>query len=63
MTVLMALSSIAVDQTKAMKKTMAQCIQLLDYLSSQADAKVRYHALDMIMNIHSNALYLSKANA
>jgi hypothetical protein len=48
---------------KSHKKTMAQCIQSLDSLSSQADATVPFHASDMIMNIHSNALYLSKANA
>jgi hypothetical protein len=63
MTVLMALSCIAVEQTKAREKTLAWCIQLLDYLSSQADTKVQNHTLDMIMNIHSDALYLSEANA
>jgi hypothetical protein len=63
MMVLMALSSIAVEQTKAMENTMARCIQLLDCLLSQAGAKVQFHALDMIMNIHSNTLHLSKVNA
>ncbi len=63
MTVLMALSSIAVEQTKATGKTMGRCIQLLDYLASNSEAKVRYHASDMIMNIHSNASYLSKTKA
>ncbi len=63
MMVLMALSSIAVEQTKSTEKIMTWCIQLLDYLSSQVDAKVCFCASDMIMNIHSNTLYLSKANA
>jgi hypothetical protein len=63
MTVLMALSSIAVEQTKATEKTMSRCIQLLDYLSGQSDAKVRFHASDMILNIHSDASYLSEAKA
>jgi hypothetical protein len=58
MTVLIALSSIAVEQTKAMKKAMAQCTQLLDYLSGHANAKVGLHASDMILNIHSDASYL-----
>jgi hypothetical protein len=31
MTVLKTLNSIAVEQTKAIEQTMAQCIQLLDY--------------------------------
>ncbi len=63
MMVLMALSSIAVKQTKVMEKTMAQCTQLLDYLSGHAVSKVRFHASDMILNIHSDASYLLEANA
>jgi hypothetical protein len=61
--VLMALSSITVEQTKATEKTMAQCTQMLDYLSGHADAKVRFHASDMILNIHWDASYLSEAKA
>jgi hypothetical protein len=56
----MALSSIAVEQTKATVKTMARCVQLLDYLASNSDAKVRFHASDMVMNIHTDASYLSE---
>ncbi len=63
MTVLMVLSSIAVEQMKATEKTMGRCIQLLDYLVSNSEAKVRFHASDMIMNIHSDASYLSKTKA
>jgi hypothetical protein len=40
MMVLIALSSITVEQTKATEKTMAGCTQFLDCLSGQADAKV-----------------------
>ncbi len=63
MTVLMALSTIAADQTKVTKRTMERCTQLLDYLAHNADAKVRFHASDMILNIHSEASYLSEAKA
>jgi hypothetical protein len=63
MTVLMALSSIAVEQTRATEKTMHRCTQLLDYLAGHSDAKVRFHASDMILNIHSDASYLSEAKA
>jgi hypothetical protein len=63
MTVLMALSSIAVEQMKATEKTMGCCVQLLDYLVSNLEAKVRFHVSDMIMNIHSEASYLSKTKA
>jgi hypothetical protein len=63
MMVLMALSAIAVEQTKATTKTMGRCIQLLDYLASNSEAKVRFYASDMIMNIHLDASYLSETGA
>jgi hypothetical protein len=39
MTVLMALSSIAMEQTKATDRTLERCMQLLDYLASNNPAK------------------------
>ena len=62
MMVLMGLSSIAVEQTKATEKTMERCIDLLNYLVTNQDAKVRFRASNMVKNIHSNASYLSKTN-
>ncbi len=61
--VLMALSSIAVEQTKAMERTMSHCRQSLDYLLGHSDAKICFHTSNMILNIHSDASYLSKTNA
>jgi hypothetical protein len=63
MTVFMALSMIAVEQTKLMVKMMEGCMQLLDYLSHNSEAKVQYHASNMILNIHLDTSYLSKAKA
>ncbi len=63
MTVLMALSTIAIEQMKAMAKTMSKCVQLLDYLAYHSDATVRFYASDMVMNINSDALYLSEGKA
>ena len=63
MTVFMAISSITMEQMKAMERTLARCTQLLDYLAGHADAKVCYHASNMIMNIHSDASYLSEEKA
>ena len=60
LSMLMALSSIASDQAKATCKTEEQVEQLLDYLVSHPDATIRYHASDMILNIHSDASYLSE---
>ncbi len=59
----MALSSIAMEQTKATDWTLERCMQLLDYLASNNPAKVRFHTSDMIMNIHFDASYLSAPGA
>ncbi len=63
MKVLIALSTITIDQTKSTNKIKAKCTQLLDYLAYHTDAKVCFYASNMIMNIHSDASYLSKGNA
>ena len=63
MTVLMALSTITDEQTIATECTLAKCTQMLDYLAHNVTAKVRFHASDMIMNIHSDASYPSESKA
>jgi hypothetical protein len=62
-TVLMPLNDIATEQTKAAEKTQAATNQILDYLTTHPDATIRYHASDMILNIHSDASYLLVSNA
>jgi hypothetical protein len=62
-TVLMPLNDIAAEQSKAMEKTQAATNQMLDYLATQPDATIRYHASVMILHIHSDASYLSVSNA
>jgi hypothetical protein len=59
----MALSTIASEQSKATEHTIATTEQLLDYLATHPDATMRYTASDMILNIHSDASYLSARNA
>ncbi len=63
LTVLMALSNIASKQAKCTESTMKKCKQLLDYLATHPGATVHFYASNMILNIHSNASYLSKTNA
>ncbi len=63
MTVLMVLSTIAAEQTIAIKTTLEKCTQLMDNLVHNADAKIRFHLSDMIMNVHLDASYLSEAKA
>ncbi len=59
----MALSSIAVDQTKAMEQSMSCCRKLLDCLLGHLGAKIHFHASVMILNIHSDTSYLSEEEA
>jgi hypothetical protein len=63
MTVLIALSTIASEQAKATQKTIANTEQLLDYLATHPNATMRFSASDMILNIHSDASYLSARDA
>ena len=63
LTTLVALSSIASEQTKATQNTEKKVTQLLDYLQTHKDATVRYVASDMVLNIHSDASYLSEPQA
>jgi hypothetical protein len=62
-TVLMALSSIAIKQSKGTKNTMEKAKQLLDYLATYPDVTIHFQASDMILNVHSNASYLSESEA
>jgi hypothetical protein len=63
MTVLMALSSIASEQTKGTEGTLEKAYQVLDYLVTHPNAVVRFCASDVAMNIHLDTLYLSKPEA
>jgi hypothetical protein len=62
-TVVMPLNDIATEQTKAAEKTQADMNQLLDYLATHPNATIKYHASDMILQIHSDASYLLVSNA
>jgi hypothetical protein len=61
--VLMPLNDIVTEQTKVTEKTQDATNQLLDYLVTNPEATIRYHASDMILHIHSDASYLSVSNA
>ena len=63
MTILMALSLIASEQTKGTERTFKKAYQVLNYLASHPDAVVRFQASDMVMNIYSDTSYLSKPKA
>jgi hypothetical protein len=55
LTLLMTLSTIAHEQTKATEKTDMSVNHMLDYCATHPDATIRFRASDMILNIHSDA--------
>ena len=59
LTVLVSLSAIASEYAKAMKTTLKNVNQMLDYLVTNPDTAIRFHASDVILNIHSDASHLS----
>jgi hypothetical protein len=63
MMVLMALSTIASKQTTETEQTMEKALQVLDYLATHPDATVKFRASDIVMNIHSDASYLTEPKA
>ena len=63
LTILMALSTIASKQAKGTHNNMMKTKQLVDYLATHPDAMVRFHTSAMILNVHADASYLSKANS
>ena len=63
LTTLPGLSSIASEQAQATEQTKVKVQQLLDYLVTRPEAKVRYYRSNMVLNIHSDVLYLSEARA
>ncbi len=62
-TILMALSAIATQQSTPTEETLAPVNQILDYIRTHPDAKIRYRASNMVLNVHSNASYLSAPKA
>ena len=62
-TILVALVTIASQQTSATQATSKYVTHLLDYCHTYPDSKVRYHASDMILHIHCYAPYNSEAKA
>jgi hypothetical protein len=58
-----ALSSLASQQAKGTEQTARDAVKFLNYCATHPDAKLRYHASDMILKIHSDASYLSESKA
>ena len=57
-TVLVSLSDIGSEQSRATSKTMNEVQQIIDYLASNPNATIFYHVSGMILFIHSDYSYL-----
>jgi hypothetical protein len=51
---------LASEQTKATAATADKIIKLINYCTMNPEATLHYHISDMILNIHSDASYLSE---
>jgi hypothetical protein len=59
-TLIMPINMLASEQSKASADTADKVIKLLIYCNTHPETKIRYHASDMILYIHSDASYLSE---
>jgi hypothetical protein len=62
-TLIMPINVLASEQSKATEVTANKVIKLLNYCNTHPETKIRYHASDMILHIHSDASYLSENEA
>jgi hypothetical protein len=58
-TLIMPINVLASEQSNAIEVTADKVIKLLNYCSTHPETKIRYHASDMILHMHSDAYYLS----
>jgi hypothetical protein len=62
-TLILPVNVLASEQTQATTATTDKVIKLLIYCSTHPEAKLQYNASDIILNIHSDASYLSEREA
>jgi hypothetical protein len=62
-TLLCPIIAIALQSSKPTDNTVRQILQLLDYMATQEEALLSYHASNMVLAVHNNARYLSKPKA
>ena len=62
-TILKAINMLATQQAKPTVTTENHMKQFLDYCATHPDAKIRYFASNMILQIHSDAAYINETKA
>ena len=61
--ILHTMNTIPNNQNNPTEKTMEQTKHFLDYIDTYPDSTVRFYASDMILNVHSDASYLTAPKA
>ena len=59
-TMLVALNSNSTEQSNRIEATAKSVTQMLNYESTHSESITRYHAIGMILHIHSEASFLSE---
>jgi hypothetical protein len=62
-TLIVPINVLSSKQSRATAVTADKVIKLLNYCNTHPETKIRYHASDMILHIHSDASYLSEKEA
>jgi hypothetical protein len=62
-TLIMSINVLASEKSRATAVTADKVIKLLNYCNTHPETKIRYHASDMILHIHSDVSYLSEKEA
>jgi hypothetical protein len=62
-TLIMPINVLASEQSNATEVTPDKVVKLLNYCNTHPETKIRYHAYDMILHIHSDDSYLSENEA
>jgi hypothetical protein len=62
-TLIMPINVLASEQSNATEVTADKVIKLLNYCNTHPETKIRYHASDMSLRIHSDTSYLSENEA
>jgi hypothetical protein len=53
----------ALEQSNPKERTLKRVYQFLDYMATHPNAVIRFRVSDMILNVHSDASYLSAGRA
>jgi hypothetical protein len=62
-TIITALSALASQQAKPTEQTGKRIVKYLNYMVTNPNATIHYHACDMTLKIHADSSYLNEPNA